>query len=212
MEFTALQSKALRCAVVLALIVSGCAAGRGEVDEATLVERRREYTARADHAHEQSTLRAIGRLKAQLDAFEAGQSTEAPTLHVLIISGGGDFGAFGAGFLRGWGKVQDQTWKRPQFDIVTGVSTGALIAPFAFLGDDASYDRIAELYRNPGRDWINRRGLLFFLPGNQSLVRIDGLTRDIKRAFDASVVQGIAAGAEAGRLLAIGTTNLDFGM
>src|SRR5215831_12836318 len=53
----------------------------------------------------------------------------------LAISGGGDDGAYGAGFLNGW----SQTGTRPQFKLVTGVSTGALIAPFAFLGSD--YDK-----------------------------------------------------------------------
>lgn len=86
-----------------------------------------------------------------------------------------------------------------------------MIAPFAFLGDDASYDRIAQLYRTPARDWINWRGVFFFLPGNQSLVRNDGLIRDIKREFDATMLKGICAGAATGRVLAIGTTNLDLG-
>lgn len=53
-------------------------------------------------------------------------------LRVLALSGGGDDGAYGAGFLNGW----SQTGERPQFAVVTGVSTGALIAPFALLGSD----------------------------------------------------------------------------
>ena len=48
----------------------------------------------------------------------------------LALSGGGSNGAFGAGFLNGW----SATGRRPVFKIVTGVSTGALMAPFAFLG------------------------------------------------------------------------------
>jgi predicted acylesterase/phospholipase RssA len=48
----------------------------------------------------------------------------------LVISGGGSDGAFGAGVLKGW----TESGKRPVFNIVTGVSTGALIATFAFLG------------------------------------------------------------------------------
>ena len=51
---------------------------------------------------------------------------------MLSLSGGGDDGAYGAGFLNGW----SQTGKRPEFAVVTGVSTGALIAPFALLGPD----------------------------------------------------------------------------
>src|SRR5215510_889523 len=52
------------------------------------------------------------------------------TRHFLAISGGGDDGAFGAGLLVGWSDRGD----RPEFDVVTGVSTGALSAPFVFLG------------------------------------------------------------------------------
>ncbi|MFO0005246.1 MAG: patatin-like phospholipase family protein, partial [bacterium] len=58
------------------------------------------------------------------------------TLDVLAISGGGDWGAFGTGLLRGWGEVTDPAMKRPKFDVVSGVSTGALIAPFAYLGTE----------------------------------------------------------------------------
>ena len=61
--------------------------------------------------------------------------TRLPPVYYLAVSGGGDNGAFGAGLLNGW----SETGTRPEFKMVTGVSTGALIAPFAFLGPD--YDR-----------------------------------------------------------------------
>lgn len=202
---------ALAHAMLFALILAGCAQRRPLVEDQVLVQRRIEYAARVDKALDRSVERLIRRLKSRLDAYNEGRLEDPPVMHVLILSGGGDFGAFGAGFLKGWGTVKDPAWRRPQFDIVSGVSTGALIAPFAFLGDDESYERIAMLYRQPGRDWINRRGLLFFLPRNQSLVRIDGLVRDIKRELDVSIVKRIAAGGQEGRVLAIGTTNLDFG-
>ena len=58
-----------------------------------------------------------------------------PVIDILIISGGGDWGAFGAGFLKGWQKVPAQhPLAKPEFDAVTGVNTDALIARFAFLG------------------------------------------------------------------------------
>ena len=63
---------------------------------------------------------------------------------LLAISGGGADGAYGAGILCGW---QEKTGKRPEFDIVTGVSTGALIAPAAFIGPE--YDKlIRDIYTN----------------------------------------------------------------
>lgn len=64
-----------------------------------------------------------------------------PPAAFLAISGGGDDGAFGAGFLNGWTKAGT----RPQFKLVTGISTGALIAPFAFLGP-AYDDKLKRLY------------------------------------------------------------------
>jgi predicted acylesterase/phospholipase RssA len=176
-----------------------------------MLQRRIEYIAHAEETKDQATRRILRRLRSRLEDYEQGRVADPPVLEVLILSGGGDFGAFGAGFLRGWGEVTAPEWTRPQFDIVTGVSTGALIAPFAFLGDDESYGRIEALYRQPASDWIRRRGLLFFLPSRQSLVTIDGLKRDVRKEFGEPIVKRLAAGTEQGRVLAIGTTNLDFG-
>jgi predicted acylesterase/phospholipase RssA len=68
---------------------------------------------------------------------EAGRETDPmPPAHLLAISGGGDAGAFAVGILSGWTARGD----RPEFKVVTGVSTGALIAPFAFLG--SNYDEV----------------------------------------------------------------------
>jgi len=61
---------------------------------------------------------------------EGGAAVTKPSRNVLCLSGGGSFGAFTAGVLVGWSEKGD----RPAFDVVTGISSGALIAPFAFLG------------------------------------------------------------------------------
>ena len=80
--------------------------------------------------------RSLERAKAEYDRYTAGGRKAPPVIDILIISGGGDWGAFGAGFLKGWQKVPAQhPLAKPEFDAVTGVSTGTLIAPFAFLGD-----------------------------------------------------------------------------
>jgi Predicted esterase of the alpha-beta hydrolase superfamily len=75
---------------------------------------------------------------------------------MLAISGGGDNGAFAAGFLNGWTKEGT----RPQFKLVTGVSTGALIAPFAFLGP--AYDeKLKEFYTSISlKDIAKKRSVL----------------------------------------------------
>jgi Patatin-like phospholipase len=79
-----------------------------------------------------------------------------PPIAMLAISGGGDNGAFAAGFLNGWTKEGT----RPQFKIVTGVSTGALIAPFAFLGP--AYDKkLKEFYTSISlKDIAKKRSIL----------------------------------------------------
>ena len=74
----------------------------------------------------------------------------------LALSGGGAKGAFGAGVLAGWSAAGT----RPEFEIVTGVSTGALIAPMAFLGSD--YDELMEkMYTEVKSDdiFVKVRGL-----------------------------------------------------
>jgi len=141
---------------------------------------------------------------------EAKARTPRATIDLLIISGGGDWGAFGAGVLKGWGRVAGEM-ARPEFDAVTGVSTGALIAPFAFLGDDASIERIVQLYRNPATDIALSRGLLFFLPNNPSFYLLPGLERELRTALDRGMIERIAAQEASGRVLLVNTTNIDLG-
>ena len=156
----------------------------------------------------------LGRLlegtKAEYDRRAA--AGQPPIIDILIISGGGDWGAFGAGFLKGWKKVSSQDpLAMPEFDAVTGVSTGTLIAPFAFLGDQKSIDEMVNLYRNPGEDWVKERGFLYFLPNNISLAEVPGLEREIRNHINMDKLRQIAKAGADGRLLAVNTTNLDLG-
>ena len=95
--------------------------------------------------------------QASIRFAEAARTRQArqKTFDVLAISGGGSNGAYGAGVLVGW----TRTGERPEFDIVTGVSTGALTAPFAFLGPD--WDRrLTQAYTSPDAAKIlARRGI-----------------------------------------------------
>jgi predicted acylesterase/phospholipase RssA len=143
-------------------------------------------------------------------ATKAKQGAGRPTIDLLVISGGGDWGAFGAGVLKGWGRVKGEL-ARPEFDIVTGVSTGALIAPFAFLGDERSIEQIVQLYRNPQSDIAVSRGMLFFLPNNPSFYALPGLERELHRVMDRAMLERLAAQESSGRLLLVNTTNIDLG-
>ena len=114
--------------------------------------------------------------------------------------------------MKGWKKVPAQDpLAKPEFDAVTGVSTGALIAPFAFLGDERSTDEIVNLYRNPGEDWVKQRGMLFFLPDNISFAEVPGLEREMRSHITMDLVRRVASAAADGRLVAVNTTNLDNG-
>ena len=112
--------------------------------------------------------------------------------------------------LKGWGRVNGEM-ARPRFDVVTGVSTGAMIAPFAFLGDNDSIERIVQLYRNPQPDWTKSQGLVFFWPSNPSFYALPGLQREMKKTLDKTMLERIAGQDGSGRALIVNTTNVDFG-
>ena len=126
----------------------------------------------------------------------------------LSLSGGGDDGAYGAGLLNGWSERGD----RPQFNLVTGISTGALIAPFAFMGKE--YDpALREVYTKYGpQDIFTERGLI-------SGILSDGLSDTtplfqlISKYIDQDFLKKVANEyTTKNRWLLIGTTNLDAGV
>ncbi|MHC4350749.1 MAG: patatin-like phospholipase family protein [Planctomycetota bacterium] len=125
-------------------------------------------------------------------------------LRLLAISGGGANGAFGAGLLCGWTEAGD----RPEFAYVTGVSTGALIAPFAFLGQEYD-DTLREVYTTlKTDDLIEKRGLLTAI-GSDAFADTDGLKEMIAAHIDEELLEAIAREHRRGRRLYVGTTNLD---
>lgn len=136
-------------------------------------------------------------------AQEVHDHTAGRKVNVLAISGGGSNGAYGAGILVGWTAAGN----RPDFDIVTGVSTGALTAPFAYLGKD--WDRrLTEAYTSDAADRIlEKRGLdLFF---NPSIFRNHALRDLVAKYVDPPLLYAIAVEHAKGRRLMIATTNLD---
>ena len=124
----------------------------------------------------------------------------------LVISSGGVEGAFGAGLLVGW----TAAGTRPEFQVVTGVSAGAMIAPFAFLG--SAYDgTLHDIYSSfSSKDLVERRGVLQALQGD-SMMDTAPLRRLIDRYLGDAEIAQIAAEGRKGRKLLIGTTNLNAG-
>lgn len=125
----------------------------------------------------------------------------------LSLSGGGDNGAFGAGLLSGWSKLGT----RPEFDQVVGISTGALAAPFAFLGSGYD-DRMKQVFTTTTpADIYTNRGLVSVMLG-ESLADNTPLLNLIKKSIDAEMMESIAIEYETkGRMLLLGTTNIDTG-
>ncbi|RDI97536.1 patatin-like phospholipase family protein [Dyella solisilvae] len=123
----------------------------------------------------------------------------------LALSGGGAVGAFGAGFLEGW----TETGRRPTFKIVTGVSTGALMAPFAFLGPQ--YDeRLRRFYtQTTSREIFKPISVLTALLRRESLAQTTPLEELIRNTIDAPLLAKIAEAHRHGRRLYMGTVNLD---
>jgi predicted acylesterase/phospholipase RssA len=122
----------------------------------------------------------------------------------LVLSGGGARGAFAAGVLRGWSEAHT----RPEFDVVTGVSTGALIAPFAFLGP-AYDDRLEAIYTNIDDHDVFRRRPLAGLLWADSLADPTPLRNKISAEVTPDLLDRIAAEHRKGRRLYVATTDLD---
>jgi hypothetical protein len=132
------------------------------------------------------------------------QAGELPQLELLAISGGGDKGAFGAGLLNGW----TAAGSRPRFKAVTGVSTGALIAPFAFLGPE--YDKVLEeVYTTIAPEDVARPRSIIAAIQNDGMADNEPLWALISKYVDERLLAAIAAEHEKGRILLIGTTDLD---
>jgi hypothetical protein len=127
----------------------------------------------------------------------------APKINILTLSGGAEYGAFGAGFMNGW----TRSGNRPVFKFVTGISAGALIAPFAFLGS-AYDDVLKEGFTTIGPEDIYRERGIGSL-WSESLFDSTPLANLIKKYVDADVMQAVAKAHRQGRRLYIGTTNID---
>jgi len=134
----------------------------------------------------------------------SGHTGPLPPADLLAISGGGDNGAFGAGLLCGW----SESGTRPTFKSVTGISTGALIAPLAFLGSE--YDELLrKIYTSvKPADIAKKRNILAAIDHDAMAdnLPLGGL---ISRSVGETLLSRIAEEHRKGRILFIGTTNLD---
>ena len=139
------------------------------------------------------------------EAWEAnGSGPDGRPMYALVLSGGGSNGAFGAGYLNGW----TETGNRPIFKLVTGISTGALIAPYAFLGADYD-DRLEEVFTTVTNKDVYKFRSPFTVLKKDSFARTDPLALKLEEVIDDGMLRAIAAEHRRGRRLYVGTTNLD---
>jgi hypothetical protein len=146
-------------------------------------------------------------LRAATSRYQAYDDPSAPPprrMNVLVLSGGGMYGAYSVGVLSGWTTIGT----RPDFDVVTGISTGALIANYAFLGK--SYDRqMVEAYTTVTDRNVYRKRLAPAALITDAAASSEPLKKLIANQVDDSVLAGVAQAHLAGRRLYVGTTNID---
>jgi len=124
----------------------------------------------------------------------------------IAISGGGANGAFGAGLLTGW----TENGRRPEFTMVTGISTGALTAPFVFLGP-AYDDKLKEVYTTTSTQDIMKKRKIFSALFGDSMADTTPMKALIAKYITADMMNAIAREHRRGRRLFVGTLNLDAG-
>lgn len=206
-----LPLSALALVAMLLLLLAGCATPERlpavpqqvtAQPEPTNIENARFYVLRETDTFLAEGLNALRREQAYL--AQSGYTGPLPPANFLAISGGGDNGAYTAGLLNGWTVAGN----RPTFKAVTGISTGALIAPFAFLGP--RYDPVLrELYTGISqKNVFKERGILGAL-FKDAVSDTSPLYDLIKRHVTRELLDEIAAEYAKGRLLFVGTTNLD---
>jgi hypothetical protein len=188
-----------------ALVLTGASLGSAGLQAGTVAERERS-TARTPYSAAQAVaaqpvgLPGVRFFGDEPDAFLK-RVSDAPMASGpwLVISGGGESGAYGAGVLKGW----TQAGTRPDFGVVTGVSTGALIAPFAFAGP--AYDEALE------RAYTTISAADIFEVGNrgESLLDTWPMTKMLERFVTPELLRAVARRHAEGRRLYVLTTQVD---
>lgn len=136
------------------------------------------------------------------------------TYDMLLLSGGGDWGVFGAAFLRGWAENPDLP--RPEFDYVAGISTGAYISTYTISGAPDRYARMEELYLNFDPSSIRKfnplSAILSLLEEAPSLLDSSVLRAAVEKSIDDDLIAEIIAADREKRSLVVGAVNLDMGV
>ena len=130
---------------------------------------------------------------------------------ILAVQGAGPVVGFSVGVLKGWAEVSDPALTRPEFDLVTGASSGALVAPFAFIGTESAYESAEQLVLEPPFSF-EQPNLFNLNPNRAGILDNDSLRDGLLQVVTTDFIEAIEAGTEDDRSLLISTTNLDFGL
>jgi hypothetical protein len=193
--------------VAFSLLAGACGSTRVNPGPDALRLRRAEFASSANQRYEAGLETMRRRMEIEFTA-QAGDAS----FDVLALHGGGIAAAFSAGFLVGWAQVRDPALVRPEFDLVTGSSTGALIAPFAFAGDEASYAQIFRIFCEFPTNVFHGLSPISLWPTRGGLLDQQPLARFVRNAIGKDQVEAVAEGADEHRMLLAVTTNLDLGL
>lgn len=184
---------------VVVLILSGCGTIRRECPPGCV-----DIDSAPPEAFTLGDPSALQKLAQKLRVEQQPNTAVCKRLQILALSGGGKYGAFTAGVLTGWSQRGD----RPVFDVVTGVSVGALLAVYAFVGQQADASLKYDFTEFDNNDIFRRRPVSMILLYN-SVTSSDPLRQRIARLASDDMINAVARGYREGRRLYVGTTNLD---
>lgn len=157
---------------------------------------------------------AVDKIVARMEMIKSGKASDT-AYDVLLLSGGGDWGVFGAAFLIGW--LENQDVPIPEFDYVAGISTGSLIAAFTFSGEEERFRQMEQFYLAADENFVTLGGvfglgILPFIRNDAALADTSKVEAAVRAAIDDELVDEILAGSAQNRILAAGAVNLDMGL
>lgn len=189
-------------ALLLAVVLTACSSTERNPDPVTFTMMPHSFEAiRMWDEYNPTELNGMIQSKTEIWIEE---SQDKQSLNYLALSGGGFNGAFSAGILTAWTERGD----RPQFDVVTGISTGAIVSVFAYLGSDYD-DVLTELYTETDFTDLFHFRNIFSLVRNQSLLDTSPFEQKVRQILNDDLVAEIAEQNKKGRHLIIGTANID---
>lgn len=201
MVFPPTRLRTAAAVAVVALLATGCATIRRPAVTQEALEAD-GAAARVEHR------RVVDGLVAAL--VRRAERRSDRTLDVLYLSGGGQHGAYGVGFMRGWKARANEPM--PTFDLVSGVSTGALQSSLALLGTDAALDTLDQMYGRTALDGMPTIDPFFLLRRSGGVLDVTNFRSMIDRTTNRDLIEGLAGAFAEDRRLVVATANLDLGV